>query len=62
MGLPWRPPCIATMPPRQANYAVMATSGGPYGYITMPKIRVKKAEKPLLLFQNERKKVQKIKK
>ena len=53
---------MATRPPRQANYAVMATSGGPYGYITMPKIRVKTAEKPLLLFQNERKKVQKIKK
>jgi len=40
----------------------MATPGGPYGNFATPEMRVKKAERASLLFRNEKKEVQKIKK
>jgi len=48
--------------PLLSHYAVMATPGGPYGNFATPEMRVKKAERASLLFRNEKKEVQKIKK
>ena len=60
---------FAVRAPRLSRYGAVALSlrrngdpGGPYGNFATPEMRVKKAERASLLFRNEKKEVQKIKK